>query len=147
MPSIPLFVHERTCKDRPARLVVVELGVDGLQGFVLAPGYPWQKPTLVWQGPVHNLGETIPETLARTHNITTPFTPSQTQRQLYGPDILRPAGHIYFGQPDHNDPAKFTICVEIGTTPFTFAGQLMPDDTIQIEGPLLSEVFKKLPPR
>jgi hypothetical protein len=67
-------------------------------------------------------------------------------RQSYGPDALQPPAHIYFGQPDPNDPAKFTIRVEIGHTPFDFKGQLMPDDTIQIEGPLLSEVFEKLGP-
>jgi hypothetical protein len=149
VPSIPLFVHERTSNGRPARLVIVELGVDNLQGFVLGPGYPWQKPTMIWQGPTHNLGETIPDTLARVHNLETHLAPNEgppslALRQRYGPDALAPAAHIYFGQPDPNDAAKFTIRVEIGKIPFTFEGQLMPDDTVQIEGPLLSEVFKKL---
>jgi hypothetical protein len=149
VPSIPLFVHERTCKGRPVRLVVVELSVDNLQGFVLAPGYPWQTPTLIWRGPTHNLGETIPDTVDRVHNLAIHLAPGETPqslalRQRYGPDALAPAAHIYFGQPDPNDAAKFTIRVEIGKIPFTFEGQLMPDDTVQIEGPLLSEVFKKL---
>ena len=152
VPTIPLFVHERTSKGRPARLVVVELGVDGLQGYVFAPGYPWQQPTLIWSGLTHNLGETIPDTLARVHNLTIQTPPGQAPpslslRQLYGPNVLHPPGHIYFGQPDPSDPAKFSIRVEIGKVTFTFVGQLMPDDTIQIEGPLLSEIFEKLGPQ
>ena len=152
VPTIPLFVHERTSKGRPTRLVVVEFGFYGLQGFVLAPGHPWQKPTVVWSGLTHNLGETIPDTLARVYNLTVQLAPGEAPpplslRQRYGAEALQPPAHIYFGQPDPSDAAKFTIRVEIGKTPFIFEGQLMPDDTIQIEGPLLSEIFEKLRPQ
>jgi hypothetical protein len=149
--AVPLFVHQLSCKDRPARLVAVELNPDGLYAYVIAPGRLWETPTLIWQGPVRNLGENIYETLARAPRFNGPFgiRPGETaqtavNRALLEASATQPPARIYFGQPHLTDPAKFIIRVAIAKSEFNFEGQLMPNDTVQIEGPLLSEVFKKL---
>jgi hypothetical protein len=151
--AMPLFLHERLAKDRPARLVAIDLDPEGLRGCVINPGRPWEKPTLVWQGPVRNLGESIPEIIARGVSLSPNVIPDpgeswnaaldRANRQAYA---NQPPARIYFGQIDPADSSKFSFRVEVSKAEFTFVGQLMPDDTIQIEGPLLSEVFEKLGP-
>jgi len=151
-PAVPLFIHARTIRGRPERLVIVELDSDGLQGYVIDPGPLWGKPVLLWQGRVRNIGESIPETLMRAggSHIPIDLMPGENVQAALDRIVLghiatnQPPARVYFGQVHPNDPAKFTIRVAIAKTQFNFEGQLMPDDTVQIEGPLLSEVFKKL---
>jgi hypothetical protein len=152
LPAVPLFIHTRTSKGRPERLVVVELDSNGLQGYVIDPGPLWGKPALIWQGLVRNLGENIPGTLGRATILRAPIDlrPGENIQAALDRVVLRyhttqqPPARIYFGQVDPNDSAKFTIRVAISNTEFKFDGQLMPDDTIQIEGPLLYDVIVKI---
>jgi hypothetical protein len=150
-PAVPLFVHTRTSKGRPERLVVVELDSDGLQGYVIDPGPLWGKPALIWQGLVRNIGESIPDTLGRAKMLHIPIDlmPGENVRAALDRAVLKyhttqPPARVYFGQVNPKDAAHFTIRVAISNTEFQFDGQLMPDDTIQIEGPLLYDIIVKI---
>jgi hypothetical protein len=132
-PVAPLFIHERECKGRSTRLVVIELGGtstrEGIDCYVIDPGRAWGKPALLWTGGPRQLGEGIQDILSRT-----------------GPNIgpTAPPARVFFGQVDPNNSAKFTIRVAVLNAEFRFEGRLMADDTIEIEGPLLSEVLSKI---
>jgi hypothetical protein len=128
----PIFVHERKAIGHPARLIVVELTNslqhDQIECFVIDPGPHWGKPTLIRHGKPHEVGETIPGVLSRAG---LPVNANE------------PAARVYFGQIDPNDSARFTFRVAVLQAQFNFDGRVLADDTIEIDGPLLSEVLMK----
>jgi len=113
--SATVFLHARRAKGGAERLVIFDW--DGvMHAQVIRPASPWRGPQLLSQRSIDDGLDVFK--IAMLFN---------DEKQL--------GTRIFAGQPDTNDESRFTIdCCFFGVN-FRLLGQLLPDDTIDVQLP------------
>jgi len=117
-PSATVFLHERQCPGRPPRLVVVELEGSHLHyaSHVIATGSFSGEAIEIW----HGSNSTIEQPLNSWGFIR------------FGDNPV--SARAYAGQIDPKNSAKFSIRHAINDEEYMVHGELLPDDTVRLEG-------------
>jgi len=114
-----VFLHERRCPGKPARLVVLEIAgsAQTFYSYVIAPGGFTGTPRV--------LSDTCHAEAARFGWC-----------KHYDFGLPRPVSkRMYAGQIDPNNDAKFTIRLAYGDVEYTVQCELLPNDTVRITSP------------
>jgi len=118
--SIPVFLHQRRAKGGENRLIVIDIG--GVYGYSLYARII--RPASLTKGP---------EILSEEQVVGDSIDLIKIARLFNDPNHL--GIQLYAGQPDPTDESRFTINACIASVNIKLQGQLLPNDTIQIEVP------------
>lgn len=118
--SIPIFLHQRRAKGGENRLIVIDL--EGTHGYNLTARVI--RPASLTKGP---------QVLSESDDQGDSSDLIKIARLFNDPNHL--GIQLYAGQPDPADESRFTINACIATVNIKLQGQLLPNDTIQIEVP------------
>jgi hypothetical protein len=120
-----IFAHERRAPQRDARLVVVEVRADThfrLIVHTLRPGGPFRTPVIL-----------------KTNEVDATISDLLELGALFE-DSTR----IFAGQPDPDDPARFTFRADAHGVEIKAYGHLLSDDTVRLDVPDAAELKRQI---